>query len=127
MVQRKQSQPVINQRKPIRPIERQKMRPWLVNLLNNEKVPGFSWVSRDHETFRISWRHAARQGWDPLLDAGLFERWAKHTGTLHSLNLVNKNIQTSIEYPVCNLIYREATICLVKEHAHCGHTALLNV
>lgn len=80
MVQRKQSQPVINQRKPIRPIERQKMRPWLVNLLNNEKVHGFSWVSKDHETFRISWRHAARQGWDPIMDAGLFERWAKHTG-----------------------------------------------
>lgn len=80
MVQRKQSQPVLNQRKPIRPIERQKMRPWLVNLLNNEKVSGFSWVSKDQETFRISWRHAARQGWDPMVDAGLFERWAKHTG-----------------------------------------------
>nr|XP_022313100.1 LOW QUALITY PROTEIN: interferon regulatory factor 1-like [Crassostrea virginica] len=80
MVQRKTNLPVIPQRKPIRPIERQKMRPWLVNLLNNERITGFSWVSKDHETFRISWRHAARQGWDPEVDAGLFERWAKHTG-----------------------------------------------
>ncbi|XP_048758051.2 interferon regulatory factor 1-like isoform X2 [Ostrea edulis] len=80
MVQKKHSQPVITQRKPIRPIERQKMRPWLVNLLNNENVAGFSWESRHYETFRISWRHAARQGWDPEVDASLFERWAKHTG-----------------------------------------------
>ncbi|XP_062567150.1 interferon regulatory factor 1-like isoform X2 [Saccostrea cucullata] len=80
MVQRKQTQPIIPQRKPIRPIERQKMRPWLVNLLNNENIEGFSWESQERETFRISWRHAARQGWDPEVDAGLFELWAKHTG-----------------------------------------------
>lgn len=93
MVQRKASLPVIPQRKPIRPIERQKMRPWLVNLLNNERITGFSWVSKDHETFRISWRHAARQGWDPEVDAGLFERWAKHTGT-SVYTLVSNDITT---------------------------------
>lgn len=93
MVQRKTNLPVIPQRKPIRPIERQKMRPWLVNLLNNERITGFSWVSKDQETFRISWRHAARQGWDPEVDAGLFERWAKHTGTLNSLNRLHTSVE----------------------------------
>ena len=66
-------------RKPIRPIERQKMRPWLVNLLN-EDVPSLQWEVKREGTFRISWRHAARQGWNPVDDADLFERWARHTG-----------------------------------------------
>ncbi|XP_060071770.1 interferon regulatory factor 1-like [Ylistrum balloti] len=67
-------------RKPIRPIERQKMRPWLMNLLLHENVTGLSWLSKRERTFRISWRHAARQGWNPDKDADLFEKWARHTG-----------------------------------------------
>ncbi|XP_021363393.1 interferon regulatory factor 2-like [Mizuhopecten yessoensis] len=69
-----------NMRKPIRPIERQKMRPWLMNLLLHENVTGLSWLSKRDRTFRISWRHAARQGWNPDKDADLFEKWARHTG-----------------------------------------------
>lgn len=67
-------------RKPIRPIERQKMRPWLYNLLMNENVLSIKWESKRESTFRIAWRHAARQGWNPRDDADLFERWARHTG-----------------------------------------------
>ena len=67
-------------RKPIRPIERQKMRPWLVNLLLNEDVPSMQWENKKAGTFKIAWRHAARQGWNPSDDADLFERWARHTG-----------------------------------------------
>ncbi|XP_069124950.1 interferon regulatory factor 2-like isoform X2 [Argopecten irradians] len=67
-------------RRPIRPIERQKMRPWLMNLLLHENVTGLSWLSKRERTFRISWRHAARQGWNPDKDADLFEKWARHTG-----------------------------------------------
>lgn len=67
-------------RKPIRPLERQKMRPWLHNLLINDGVPSMKWESKKDGTFRIAWRHAARQGWNPTDDADLFERWAKHTG-----------------------------------------------
>nr|WDI23424.1 IRF1 [Azumapecten farreri] len=72
--------PSANMRKPIRPIERQKMRPWLMNLLLHENVIGLSWLSKRDRTFRISWRHAARQGWNPDKDADLFEKWARHTG-----------------------------------------------
>ena len=68
-------------RKPIRPIERQKMRAWLLELLDSgRRIPGFEWASRREKTFKISWRHAARHGWDPSVDGSLFELWARHTG-----------------------------------------------
>ena len=67
-------------RKAIRPIERQKMRPWLYNLLLNHDVPSLQWEVKREGLFRIAWRHAARQGWNPREDADLFERWARHTG-----------------------------------------------
>ncbi|XP_033744681.1 interferon regulatory factor 1-like [Pecten maximus] len=78
MVVSRKTTPIM--RKPIRPIERQKMRPWLMNLLLHENITGLSWLSKRDRTFRISWRHAARQGWNPDKDADLFEKWARHTG-----------------------------------------------
>nr|AFZ76969.1 interferon regulatory factor 2 [Pinctada fucata x Pinctada maculata] len=78
---KKTLQPTIPQRKPIRPIERQKMRSWLMELLKSDRIiAGFGWFSKKEKSFRISWRHAARHGWDPETDASLFELWAKHTG-----------------------------------------------
>ncbi|XP_041362983.1 interferon regulatory factor 2-like isoform X2 [Gigantopelta aegis] len=70
---------VVN-RRPIRPIDRQRMRPWLVNLLNEISVPGLSWEDQQKEIFDVSWRHGARHGWDITHDADVFCRWALHTG-----------------------------------------------
>jgi len=90
-------------RKPIRPIERQKMRPWLLNLLTNENVPGLAWLSKRDRTFRISWRHAARQGWNPKKDADLFERWARHTGKILNALSVKINIiySCTLQFKYC--------------------------
>lgn len=67
-------------RKPIRPVERQKMRAWLKDRLNDGDVRGLDWHTKSSNTFKVSWRHAARQGWSSDTDADLFERWARHTG-----------------------------------------------
>ncbi|KAL8613558.1 hypothetical protein ACOMHN_021977 [Nucella lapillus] len=67
-------------RRPVRPIDRQKMRPWLKNLLDNNSVYGLNWVRRDDGIFQISWRHASRLGWNLETDGDVFERWARHTG-----------------------------------------------
>ncbi|CAC5402316.1 unnamed protein product [Mytilus coruscus] len=66
--------------RPIRPVERQRMRPWLENLLNNRYVEGLKWTDQKMKIFEIPWRHGSRHGWNQTKDADLFERWAKHTG-----------------------------------------------
>lgn len=70
-------------RKPIRPLERQRMRPWLMELLNSNTCHQLVWYNKKDKTFRISWKHAAGQTFDPTADATLFELWARHTGKFY--------------------------------------------
>ncbi|XP_045213455.1 interferon regulatory factor 1-like [Mercenaria mercenaria] len=67
-------------RKPIRPLERQRMRPWLMDLLDKRTCHQLVWMNKKDKTFRVSWKHAAGQTFDPAADATLFELWARHTG-----------------------------------------------
>ena len=65
----------------IRPVERQLMRPWLIDQIDSQEIPGLSWVDPDtNTTFRVPWKHGSRQGWNCNKDACLFKRWARHTG-----------------------------------------------
>ncbi|XP_052286610.1 uncharacterized protein LOC127882168 isoform X2 [Dreissena polymorpha] len=64
----------------IRPVERQRMRPWLIDHLEKNDVPGLTWQNRNDHVFRISWKHAANQCFNMQNDTNLFERWAIHTG-----------------------------------------------
>ncbi|KAJ8318486.1 hypothetical protein KUTeg_003577 [Tegillarca granosa] len=59
---------------------RQRMKPWLIEKLNSNKIDGFQWVNKDQKSFRIPWRHGSRHGWNIRRDAGLFEQWAIHSG-----------------------------------------------
>lgn len=67
-------------RRPVRPIDRQRMRPWLMELLDMGNVFGLRWTDRSQGIFQISWRHASRLGWNLETDGDVFERWARHTG-----------------------------------------------
>ncbi|XP_005101608.1 uncharacterized protein LOC101850966 [Aplysia californica] len=67
-------------RRPVRPIDRQRMRPWLMELLDLNNVFGLRWTNRHQGIFQISWRHASRLGWNLETDGDVFERWARHTG-----------------------------------------------
>lgn len=58
------------------------MRPWLLEQLNRGECHQLAWYSKKEKTFRVSWKHAAGQTFDPNADATLFELWARHTGTL---------------------------------------------
>jgi len=75
------------ERKPIRPLERQRMRPWLLEILNSGDCQQLAWYNRKVRTFRVSWKHAAGQTFDPCADATLFQRWATHTGTRNTNHL----------------------------------------
>ncbi|XP_059152880.1 uncharacterized protein LOC131938752 [Physella acuta] len=67
-------------RRPVRPIDRQRMRPWLMELLDVGNVFGLRWTNRHEGIFQISWKHASRLGWNLETDGDVFERWARHTG-----------------------------------------------
>ncbi|XP_069796303.1 interferon regulatory factor 2 isoform X3 [Narcine bancroftii] len=65
------------------PVERMRMRPWLEEQINSNKIPGLKWLSKEKKIFQIPWMHAARHGWDVEKDAPLFKNWAVHTGKYH--------------------------------------------
>ncbi|XP_072451101.1 interferon regulatory factor 2 isoform X1 [Chiloscyllium punctatum] len=65
------------------PVERMRMRPWLEEQINSNKIPGLKWLNKEKMIFQIPWMHAARHGWDVEKDAPLFKNWAVHTGKYH--------------------------------------------
>ena len=65
-----------------RPVERQKMGPWLLGLLDTDEVPGLSWENKKEKTFKINWKHGSRHGYNANRDASLFEKYAELTGIL---------------------------------------------
>ncbi|XP_070595401.1 interferon regulatory factor 1 [Erythrolamprus reginae] len=62
------------------PQTRMRMRPWLEQQINSNKIPGLYWLNEKDKTFRIPWKHAAKHGWELEKDACLFKNWAVHTG-----------------------------------------------
>ncbi|KAG8578990.1 hypothetical protein GDO81_010682 [Engystomops pustulosus] len=64
------------------PVTRMRMRPWLEQQINSNKIHGLSWIDKEEGIFQIPWKHAARHGWDMEKDACLFRGWALHTGKL---------------------------------------------
>jgi len=44
---------------------RQRLRPWLEAQLNSGLIPGLEWLNAEMTKFKISWRHAGKQGWNP--------------------------------------------------------------
>ncbi|XP_067838669.1 interferon regulatory factor 2 isoform X1 [Heptranchias perlo] len=65
------------------PVERMRMRPWLEEQINSNKILGLKWLNKEKKIFQIPWMHAARHGWDVEKDAPLFKNWAVHTGKYH--------------------------------------------
>ncbi|KAG7281201.1 hypothetical protein CRUP_022866 [Coryphaenoides rupestris] len=61
------------------PVARMKMRPWLEEMIESNQVQGLRWLDKDQKMFSITWKHAARHGWQMETDASLFKSWAIHT------------------------------------------------
>ncbi|XP_022313099.2 uncharacterized protein LOC111118091 isoform X2 [Crassostrea virginica] len=63
-----------------RPVERQKMRPWLQDMLQQGETQGLEWFNEAQRQFKINWKHGSRHGFNTRKDASLFEKYARHTG-----------------------------------------------
>jgi hypothetical protein len=69
-------------RKGIRPVDRQKMKDWLIDKLSQKELPDHLWwvAGKEGREFFVRWPHAARQGFSAGDDAKLFRAWAIHSG-----------------------------------------------
>ncbi|CAH1797277.1 unnamed protein product [Owenia fusiformis] len=61
------------------PMERERMRPWLIRIVDSGNMPGVKWVDSAKTKIRISWIHAARHGYEPPKE-NIFKAWAIHSG-----------------------------------------------
>jgi len=51
---------------------RQRLRPWLMDQINEGKTPGLEWTDKANLIFKIPWKHFGRPGVDEYKDAMLF-------------------------------------------------------
>ncbi|ESO84753.1 hypothetical protein LOTGIDRAFT_131646 [Lottia gigantea] len=67
-------------RRAIRPIDREKMRPWLMKRLDKNLIKGLEWIDRKNKIFQVTWRHASHHEYSADSDSSIFKCWAEHTG-----------------------------------------------
>ncbi|KAL8568862.1 hypothetical protein ACOMHN_009682 [Nucella lapillus] len=67
-------------RRPIRPVDRQKMLDWLLDKLSRKEMPKKLRWEVEGKIFLVRWPHAARQGFSKDDDAELYRAYAEHTG-----------------------------------------------
>lgn len=58
---------------------KQKLRPWLEEMISRGDVSGLCWLNEEKTKFRIPWKHGGKQDWSPD-NSRIFMEWAKHTG-----------------------------------------------
>ena len=58
----------------------ERMRDWLIRMINSDRFPGLVWLDQDKTVFKVPWIHAKKRGYDRKRDAALFKEWAIHSG-----------------------------------------------
>eukprot|EP00731_Ephydatia_muelleri_P015363 Em0008g1083a len=58
----------------------ERMRDWLVRMINSGRFPGLKWLDREKMIFRVPWIHAKKRDYNQERDAALFREWAIHSG-----------------------------------------------
>jgi hypothetical protein len=58
----------------------ERMRDWLVRIINSGRIPGLRWLDDEKAIFRVPWIHAKKRDYNQERDAALFREWAIHSG-----------------------------------------------
>ena len=58
----------------------ERMREWLVRMINSGRFLGLEWIDEDNMVFRVPWVHAKKRDYNQERDAALFKEWAIHSG-----------------------------------------------
>nr|AJA02099.1 interferon regulatory factor 4 [Branchiostoma belcheri tsingtauense] len=59
---------------------RERLRPWLITMIDSGAVPGLDWLNEEKTKFKIPWKHAGKHEYNQDRDSLLFKEWAKYTG-----------------------------------------------
>ncbi|XP_041453837.1 uncharacterized protein LOC121407014 isoform X2 [Lytechinus variegatus] len=59
---------------------RQRLRPFLISLIDSGNVKGLQWLDKEKTLFKIPWKHAGKQDYDPQEDSKIFMLWSRNTG-----------------------------------------------
>ncbi|XP_019638103.1 PREDICTED: uncharacterized protein LOC109480350 [Branchiostoma belcheri] len=59
---------------------RERLRPWLITMIDSGAVPGLDWLNQEKTKFKIPWKHAGKHEYNQDRDSLLFKEWAKYTG-----------------------------------------------
>ena len=66
-----------DEQEPERP---ERMRDWLIRMINSKRFPGLEWLDPEKTIFKVPWIHAKKRGYNRERDAALFKEWAIHSG-----------------------------------------------
>lgn len=58
----------------------ERMRDWLVRMIESGRFPGLKWLDVEQTIFRVPWIHAKKRDYNQERDAALFREWAIHSG-----------------------------------------------
>ena len=58
----------------------ERMRDWLVRMIDSGRFPGLKWLDLEQMVFRVPWIHAKKRDYNQERDAALFREWAIHSG-----------------------------------------------
>ena len=64
---------------------KQLLRTWLIQVANQENIPGLTWMNKEKTLLKIPWTHGSRQGFDIQKDSCLFQKWAVHSSEYFDL------------------------------------------
>nr|XP_023661314.1 interferon regulatory factor 4-like [Paramormyrops kingsleyae] len=60
-----------------------RLREWIIAQIESGMYSGLCWENCEKNTFRIPWKHAAKQDYKQNEDAALFKAWAVYKGKYH--------------------------------------------
>lgn len=70
----------IHENEHFAPEYRDRLRTWLVKMIDSDTIPGLCWENEEKTIFRMPWKHAGRQDYNLEEDSKIFMAWAKHSG-----------------------------------------------
>ena len=80
----------------------ERMRDWLVRMINSGRFPGLKWLDKERAVFRVPWIHAKKRDYNQERDAALFREWALHSGNYNSSGgLCAQCIVNNMHVPFC--------------------------
>ena len=73
---------------------RQRLRPWLIAQINSGQIQGLCWLNEEHTKFKIPWKHAGKQDWNPSYSQIFTVRTNNLSSESHSQLVLNVSKET---------------------------------